>query len=191
MHAPYEVPRISVSGAAARRRRRRSHHHSHCPGPCGRGGVDAMTAPLGDDLRSALERGEFRGKPYEIYVARTPASGWRAARVVFVGGGPRGEINVERIRRMATTAAQAARQQRRARIGWADVEPGVIGDRGAHRDRCRRLRPREFRQRRPQEPQRRPVLHPRSASILTVRERADGGRQRRRRWASRSTPRAC
>ena len=62
-----------------------------------------MTAPLGDDLRSALERGEFRAKANEIYVARTPASGWRAARVVFVGGGPRAEISVERFRRMAAT----------------------------------------------------------------------------------------
>ena len=124
MHVPYEVPRFSVSGAAL-----------------SDADVDLIVIPiaqdhaaaaasrydgaLGEDLRSALERGEFAGKPYETYVARMPASGWRAARVVFVGGGPRTEINVERIRRMATSAAQVARQQRRARIGWADLEPGV------------------------------------------------------------------
>ena len=122
MHVPYEVPRFSVSGSAL-----------------SDADVDLIIIPiaqdnaaaaasrydgaLGEDLRSALERGEFGGKPYEIYVARMP--GWRAARVVFVGGGPRGEINVERIRRMATSAAQVARQQRRSRIGWADLEPGV------------------------------------------------------------------
>ena len=149
-----------------------------------------MTAPLGDDLRSALERGEFGAKANEIYVARTPASGWRAARIVFVGGGPRSEINVERIRRMAASAAQVARQQRRARIGWADVEPGVIAtaarietvaegfvlanfDNGVHKSRDDES-----------------VLHPRRRDPH-VRQRRRRGRQPARRWASRSTPRAC
>jgi leucyl aminopeptidase len=127
MHAPYEVPRISVS-----------------PATPADADVDFLIIPiaqddtsaaatrhdgaLGDDLRSALERGEFRAKANEIYVARTPASGWRAARVVFVGGGPRAEINAERLRRMAVTAAQVARHQKRARIGWADVEAGALDD---------------------------------------------------------------
>jgi len=127
MHVPYEVPRISVSEA-----------------PLGAVDVDLIIipiaqdhaaavasrydAPLGDDLRSALERGEFRGKANEIHVARPPAQGWRASRVVFVGGGPRSEINAERFRRMATTAAQAARRQRLPRIAWADLEPGVVSE---------------------------------------------------------------
>ena len=125
MHAPYEVPLISVSDA-----------------PLAGADVDLIIipiaqdhaasaaqrydAPLGDDLRAAMERGEFRGKPNEVYVASAPATGWRAARVVFVGGGLRADISVERFRRMAATAAQAARQQKRARIGWADLEPGGI-----------------------------------------------------------------
>ena len=45
---------------------------------------------------------------------------------MFVGGGPRAEITAERVRRMAVTAAQAARHQKRGRIGWADLEPGAI-----------------------------------------------------------------
>ena len=125
MHVPYEVPRFSVSGARL-----------------ADADVDLIIIPiaqdhaaaaasrydglLGEDLKSAIERGEFRAKANEIYVARMPASGWRAARIVFVGGGPRSEIDVERIRRMATSAAQVARHQRRARVGWADIEPGVI-----------------------------------------------------------------
>jgi len=125
MHVPYEMPRFSVSGAAI-----------------ADADVDLIIIPiaqdnaaaaasrydgaLGEDLKSALDRGEFSAKANEIYVARTPASGWRAARIVFVGGGPRSEINVEGIRRMATSSAQVARQQRRARIGWADIEPGAI-----------------------------------------------------------------
>ena len=125
MPAPYEVPRISVSDDSL-------------------AGADVdliiipvaqdyaaeaaqrYDAPLGDDLRSAIERGEFRGKPNEVYVAAAPAAGWRATRVVFVGGGMRAELTVERFRRMAATAAQTARQQKRARIGWADVEPGSL-----------------------------------------------------------------
>ena len=109
MHAPYQVPRFSVNGAAL-------------PDA----DVDLIVIPvaqdhlaaavskydgaLGDDLRSALERGEFGAKPHEIYVARMPASGWRAARVVLVGGGPRGDINVEqRLRhRRGTTTSEAA-----------------------------------------------------------------------------------
>src|SRR5690348_7940302 len=125
MHSPFEVPRISVSGA-----------------PLAGADVDLIIIPiaqdnaaasagryegaLGDDLKSALDRGEFSAKAAEIYVARAAAPGWKAQRIVFVGGGPRQEISAERVRRMAVTAAQVARQQKRARIGWADIEPGAI-----------------------------------------------------------------
>src|SRR5262245_626407 len=125
MHAPYEVPRIAVSGA-----------------PLADADVDLIIipvaqdhaagaaqrydGPLGDDLKSAIERGAFKAKANEVFVARMPAAGWKAARVVFVGGGPRSEIDIERVRRMVITAAQAARHQKRARIGWADIEPGAV-----------------------------------------------------------------
>jgi leucyl aminopeptidase len=119
MHVPYEVPRLSVSGA-----------------PPADTDVDLIIIPIAqehlteaagryDDLKSALERGEFRAKANEVYVTRAPA-GWRAARIVFVGGGPLADINVERLRRMAVSAAQVARQQRRPRIGWADIELGAV-----------------------------------------------------------------
>jgi len=124
MHSPYEVPGLTVSGA-----------------PLSDIDVDLIVipiaedaaatvaqrydAPLGDELRSALERGEFRGKPNEIFAAHAPA-GWRAARVVFVGGGNRADIDAERVRRMAISAAQVARHQKRARIAWADTELGAV-----------------------------------------------------------------
>jgi leucyl aminopeptidase len=123
MHAPYEVPRISVSNA-----------------PLPEADVDLIIipiaednaaavagrfdGPLGEELRSALERREFGAKANETYVAR--AGTWRAARVVFVGGGPRNEINAERVRRMAASAAQVARHQKRGRVAWADIEPGAL-----------------------------------------------------------------
>jgi leucyl aminopeptidase len=123
MHAPYEVPRISVSNAPLSEA-----DVDLIIIPIAQDNAAAMAGrfedPLGADLRSALERGEFRAKANDTYVAR--ADGWRATRVVFVGGGPRHEINAERVRRMAASAANVARHHRRARIAWADMEPGVI-----------------------------------------------------------------
>jgi leucyl aminopeptidase len=125
MHAPYEVPRISVGNAPLP-----TADTDLIIVPVAQDHVtDALArvdAAIGDDVRSALERGEFRGKPYETYTARTPAQGWKASRVVFVGGGNRCEMTAERFRRMATTAARVAHHQKRARIAWADVEPGVM-----------------------------------------------------------------
>lgn len=125
MHAAYEVPRISVSGASLA-----STDVDLIIIPIAQDQAAAtagrLDAPIGDDLRAAIERGEFRGKPNEVYVASAPATGWRAARVVFVGGGPRADISVEHFRRMAATGASVARQQKRPRIGWADLEPGQV-----------------------------------------------------------------
>ncbi len=86
----------------------------------------SFDAAVGGDLKSALDRGEFRAKASEILSAAVRGQGWRTSRMVFVGGGNREEIATERVRRMAVTAAQVARQQRHARIAWADVEPGTL-----------------------------------------------------------------
>jgi leucyl aminopeptidase len=82
--------------------------------------------PVAADLRSALDRGEFRGKPNEAFVTGPPGREWHAERVVFVGGGARSDMGPERMRRMAAAAAQLARNQRRARVAWADLEPGAL-----------------------------------------------------------------
>ena len=125
MHAPHEVPRISVSSAPLN-----TADTDLIIVPIAQDAAAAVLASLdpaiADDVRSALERGEFCGKPYDTYVVRTPAQGWRASRVVCVGGGLRRDMTVERFRRMATSAAHVARHQRRARIAWADVEPGSL-----------------------------------------------------------------
>jgi leucyl aminopeptidase len=125
MLPPYEVPRFTVSNV-----------------PVAAADVDLIVIPiaqdlladavsryqgaLGEDLRSAVERGEFKAKANEIYTVRTRPTEWRAAGVMFVGGGPRHEIGAERVRRMVVTAVQAARHQRRTRVAWADVEPGTL-----------------------------------------------------------------
>jgi leucyl aminopeptidase len=125
MHAPYEVPRLSVSDVALADADvdliiipvAQDHTAS---------AVGAYDDALGGDLGSALERGEFRATACEMYVPRHPARNWRAARVVFIGGGPRADIDAEAFRRMAATAAHAARLQHRSRVAWADVEPGTL-----------------------------------------------------------------
>ena len=129
MHSPYEVPGLSTIRAEA--------HELD---------VDAIIIPVAQDaaaeittryaasvgpaLASAIERGEFRGKPAELLTVPAPPHGWRASRVVFVGGGPRREITSERFRRMAVTAAQATRTQRLARIAWIDAESGTLSPAG-------------------------------------------------------------
>ena len=125
MQSPYEVPQLSASGAAPSDADVDlliipiSQDHTG-------EAIGAFDGVLGGDLASAFERGEFRAKPCELYVPRTPANGFRAARVVFVGGGNRAEIDAERIRRMAATATQAARHQHHGRVAWADIEPGTL-----------------------------------------------------------------
>ena len=125
MHAPYEVPRISVGNTPLP-----SVDTDLIIVPVAQDRVgDALSkvdASVADDVRSALERGEFGGKPAEIYTSRTPSQGWNASRVVFVGGGNRCEMAAERFRRMATAAARVAHHQKRARIAWADLEPGAL-----------------------------------------------------------------
>ena len=125
MHAPYEVPRISVANAPLA-----STDTDLIIVPIAQDRIDEalsnLDAALVEDVRSALQRGEFRGTPHEVYATRTPSQGWRAARVVFVGGGNRGEIGAERFRRMVTVAARVAHHQKRPRIAWADVEPGAL-----------------------------------------------------------------
>ena len=125
MHAPYEVPRISVANTPLA-----STDTDLIIVPIAQDRVDEalskLDAALGEDVRSAVQRGEFRGKPQEIYSTRTPAPGWRASRVVFVGGGNRNEICAERLRRMVTAAARVAHHQKRPRLAWADLEPGVL-----------------------------------------------------------------
>lgn len=127
MHVAYEVPRISVAASTPAATDVDvlivpvAQDHSAET-------VAAFDAAVGGDLKSALDRGEFRAKPGEIFATAIRDKAWRAARIVFVGGGPRAEMAAEAFRRMAVSAAQSARTQRRPRLAWADVEPGAIAE---------------------------------------------------------------
>ena len=69
---------------------------------------DLLKAADGE-IDAARGRGEFRGKPYELFV--TTLRGWQSGRVALVGLGPKKDFSPDRLRRAAITAALAARQR--------------------------------------------------------------------------------
>lgn len=78
-------------------------------------GLDQAT---GGALRRARESGEFRGKPYELFLTSIVGDGWRAARLAAIGAGPKGQLSSYRIRLVAAAAGLAAHQRRVARAGF-------------------------------------------------------------------------
>ena len=93
--------------------------------------VAEFDAAVGGSLGVALARAEFTPRALDCFTAPIVAGGWTANRMVFIGGGARADIGPERLRRMAACAVSLARQQRRGRIAWLDVEPGAMD--AAHR----------------------------------------------------------
>ena len=71
--------------------------------------LPTLDAATGGELGRARARGEFQGKPYELFQCPAVAGPWAGARVIAVGAGPREQWNRERARRVATTAGLAAR----------------------------------------------------------------------------------
>ena len=81
---------------------------------------------LSDATAGAVDRAltsrEIQGKPYQLFL--TPVlKGWRATRVALIGAGRASDLNLERIRRVATAAAIAARQRYVARIAFVHRLP--------------------------------------------------------------------
>ena len=85
------------------------------------GGLDEATA---GQLRMAIERGEFTGKPHTVFLAPVAAAAWRAGRVMLVGLGPRERYSGDRARKWATAAGLAARDRKLCRV--ALLLPGVL-----------------------------------------------------------------
>ena len=76
---------------------------------------------LGDASVQAVSRAiaarEFQAKPYELFIL--PAvTGWKAARVALIGCGRADDGVMERLRRVASAAALAARQRRLPRVAF-------------------------------------------------------------------------
>jgi leucyl aminopeptidase len=74
-------------------------------------GLDAAS---GGEVNAARARGEITGKAFSLFV--TTLRGWKASRVALVGVGPYDQVSADRLRRVATTGALAARHRRLTRI---------------------------------------------------------------------------
>src|SRR5688572_7435901 len=75
-------------------------------------GLDAAT---GGEISHARERGELRGRPYDVLIT-TSSGGYASRRVALVGAGTRQSFTADRLRRIATTAGLAARSRRLATL---------------------------------------------------------------------------
>ena len=81
------------------------------------------------DVSAAHARREFRGTLYEVFQTHASRLPWKTPRVLLVGAGTRQDCTADRLRRIATTAALAARQRRATRLALvyrpgADLAPG-------------------------------------------------------------------
>jgi leucyl aminopeptidase len=76
----------------------------------------------GGEISAARRRGEFKGKPFELFI--TTVRGWKAPRVALVGLGSRKEFSIDRLRRAASTAGLAGRQRGMTRMAIV-VHPGA------------------------------------------------------------------
>ncbi|HEY5618711.1 MAG TPA: leucyl aminopeptidase [Vicinamibacterales bacterium] len=74
------------------------------------------------EVGAARTRGEFKGKPFELFI--TGVLGWKASRVALVGLGSRKDFSTDRLRRAASTGALGARQRGLTRIAIAQ-RPGM------------------------------------------------------------------
>jgi len=83
-------------------------------GESGAAAVAGLDDAAGGSLGRATETGEFRGRMCDLFLASL--TGWGAARVALVGAGRAAEFDTERLRRLATAGALAARQRRVKRI---------------------------------------------------------------------------
>jgi leucyl aminopeptidase len=85
-------------------------------------GLDEASGGL---IGAARKSGEFRGKPYDVFIARLV--GWKARRVFLVGLGARKDFTPDRLRRAATTGGLAARQRRVPRLAMVHRPNTSVG----------------------------------------------------------------
>ena len=89
-----------------------------------------LDSACGGEYAAARARGEFTGKLFEQLVTTLDGKDWKTRRVLWIGAGPRGDMTMERVRRLATVGGLIARQRRfgRMAIAWRAVD-------GLHPDR--------------------------------------------------------
>src|SRR5579863_1702846 len=60
------------------------------------------------EVGRARRRGEFRGRPFELFLTPFVAGAWKAKRLALVGAGLRRDADAERLRRVAAACAYTA-----------------------------------------------------------------------------------
>jgi leucyl aminopeptidase len=89
--------------------------------------VPGLSEATAGGVDRALATREISGKAYEFFL--TPVvRGWRATRVAVIGAGPAADVTLERLRRVATAAALAARQRHVGRIAFVHTLPLPAAD---------------------------------------------------------------
>jgi leucyl aminopeptidase len=82
----------------------------------------------GGELERAWQRGEFKGKLFEVFVTPLGTDGQRA---ILIGAGQRRELTADRVRRMATVGGLAARTRRVTKVafgGWDRIADAMVAD---------------------------------------------------------------
>jgi leucyl aminopeptidase len=85
--------------------------------------VDGLDDAASGAVRQAGDSGEFRGRAFELFV--TGLTGWKAPRVVLIGAGKAADFGTERLRKVATAAALAARTRRVKRMAFLNRGGGA------------------------------------------------------------------
>ena len=83
------------------------------------GGVPGLGDAGGAGLARALQTREVQGRPFELYLGELGRP-WRAARLALIGAGTASMFSTERLRRVATAGALAARQRRIPRLAFVN-----------------------------------------------------------------------
>ena len=84
---------------------------------------DPLALATAGEVSRASSSGEFKGKLYDLFFTPIVDPRWKARRLVLAGLGRRSEYTVDRLRRLSTAVALAARQRRHESVGmmWIDA----------------------------------------------------------------------
>src|SRR5687768_14069036 len=80
--------------------------------------VPGLDDATGGAVSRATASGEFRGRAFELFL--TPLTDWAAPRLALIGAGKAADFDTERLRKVATAAALAARQRRIKTIAFVN-----------------------------------------------------------------------
>jgi leucyl aminopeptidase len=80
--------------------------------------LPAVDAASGGEIARAAAAGEIRGKLYDIFVTPVTGKTWKSGRVAIAGAGKATDLTTERLRKLATCSALAARQRRVSRVAF-------------------------------------------------------------------------